>query len=219
MSLHSFGSVRAGLAMVACAVISCLPAPATADSQVPSSVADLLPSGLQVKSQSWGVFKGEEEFEGTQFGGSMFALFPKAVTCDFTIGPEFRMELKGDTAWEASPEQLAMWEQMNAPDFEADGKSMEDFLKMHLKGLNDNLDVAAPQSEQLGNGHVTYVDFSWKCPNNPEGTNIMLEGYARRGTTVLTFRFWSNDVVADAKAMAAQIFDKFEKLDIAALYK
>ena len=27
-----------------------------------------------------------------------------------------------------------MWEQMNAPDFEADGKSLSDRLKVHIKG-------------------------------------------------------------------------------------
>jgi len=218
MSSHPFGRGQIGPVLLVISAVACFHQPALAD-DLPASVAALLPDGLDLKRQGWSVFKGEEEFEGTQFSGDMFALFPGSVSCDFTIGPDFNLELKGDTAWEASPEQLAMWEQMFAPDFEADGKSMAESLNTHLKAFNHELTIAAPQGEQLPNGHITYVDFTWKCPKNPEGTNIMLDGYARRGTTVLTFRFWSNDTVADAKTMATQIFDKFEKLDIGALLK
>jgi hypothetical protein len=219
MSPHRFGTGRCSLVLIVISVIASLPMQAAGDSEVPAAVAALLPPGLQLKSQSWGVFRGEEEFEGTQFNGEMFALFPGSVSCDFTIGPDFRFELKGDTAWAASPEQLDMWVQMNAPNFEADAASMVSSLNTQLKGFNHELAIATPQSEQLPNGHITFVEFTWKCPNNPQGANIMLDGYARRGTTVLTFRFWSNGAVAEAKAMAGGIFDRFEKLDIAALLK
>jgi len=218
MSSHRFGRGQIGSLLLVLSAVTCFHQPVFAD-DLPASVAALLPDGLVLKRQGWSVFKGEEEFEGTQYLGDAFALFPGSVSCDFTIGPDFNLELKGDTAWEASPEQLAMFEQMTAPDFEAEGKSMAESLNTHLKGFGDELAISAPQSEQLPNGHITYVDFTWKCPKNPQGTNIMLDGFARRGTAVLTFRFWSNDTVADAKAMAGQIFDKFEKLDIAALLK
>ena len=218
MSSHRFGRSQIGSLLLALSAVTCFHQPAFAD-DLPASVAALLPDGLELKSQGWSVFKGEEEFEGTQYLADVFALFPGSVSCDFTIGPDFGLELKGDTAWEASPEQLAMFEQMNAPDFEAERKSMVEFLNNHVKGIYGELAIPEPQSEQLPNGHITYVDFTWKCPKNPQGTNIKLEGYARRGTAVLTFHFWSNDTVADAKAMAAGIFDKFEKLDIAALLK
>jgi hypothetical protein len=46
----------------------------------------------------------------------------------------------------------------------------------------------------------------------------MLSGYATRGSTLLTFKFWANGTSKEAIALAKQIFAQFEKLDTAALY-
>ena len=192
--------------------ITCLPQMAAAGSEVPASVEALFPASLEIKTKSWDAIP--HEF-GVVINGQMHALFPGAVTCDYTIGPEFNLELQGDNAWEASPEQLAMWEQMNTPDFEAEGKSISNFLNVHVKGSI----LGTPRLEQLPNGHVTYIDFTWKCDKNPGGENVMLKGYARRGTTVLTFNFWANGSSKEAIAMASEIFAKFEKLDLTQLYE
>jgi hypothetical protein len=67
----------------------------------------LAPSALD--SGSWGVI--ETEF-GKAFGANMRAEFPGySAFCDFTIGPELHVEIKGDTAWE-SPPMLEMAVQM-----------------------------------------------------------------------------------------------------------
>jgi len=179
--------------------------------EVPASVAALLPASLVLDKQSFDVFA--HEF-GKVIGAQIHAGFPKAVTCDFTIGPDFNLTLKGDNAWEGDPDQLAMWEQMNAPNFEDKGKSLNDFLSVHVKEANGG----TPQQEQLSNGHITYIDFIWKCDKNPGGENVLLDGYARRGATVLTFSFWSNGTSKDAIALARHIFAQFEKTDLAALY-
>jgi len=196
--------------LLALAII-CLPQTALAGNEVPPSVAALLPPSLKLDTQSFAVF--EHEF-GKVIGAQIHAGFPKAVTCDFTIGPDFNLELKGDNAWEGDPEQLAMWEQMNAPKFEARGKSLSEFLSAHVKGSTSGV----PQQEQLPNGHMTYIDFIWKCDKNPGGENVVLDGYARRGATVLTFSFWANGTSNDAIVLAKEIFAQFDKLDIAALY-
>jgi hypothetical protein len=188
----------------------CLPQHAAAG-DVPKSVAALLPSSLKLDTQSFSVM--EHEF-GKIIDARIHAGFPKAVTCDFTIGPDFNLKFGGDNAWEADPEQLAMWEQMNAPDFEADGKSLSDRLKVHVKGSTFD----APRYEQLPNGHITYIDFTWKCDKNPGGENVMLRGYARRGATVLTFDFWANGTSKDAIVLAKEVFAQFEKMDLAELY-
>lgn len=198
-------------ALLLAAAITCLPQMAWAGKEVPASVAALLPAGLKRDTQSFDIL--EHEF-GKVIGAQIHAGFPGALTCDFTVGPDFNLELKGDNAWESDPEQLAMWEQMNAPDFEADGKSLSDRLKVHVKGSTFD----TPRYEQLPNGHVTYVDFTWKCDKNPGGENVLLSGYARRGSTVLTFEFWANGTSKDAIVLAKEIFAQFEKVDLAELY-
>ena len=211
LSIHKLVPVSAVRALLLAAAITCLPQMALAGKEVPASVAALLPAGLKLDTQSFDVM--EHEF-GKVIGAQIHAGFPKAVTCDFTIGPDFNLELQGDNAWEADPEQLAMWEQMNAPDFEADGKSVSDLLRVHVKGST----FGAPQQEQLPNGHITYIDFTWKCAKNPGGENVILRGYARRGATVLTFEFWANGTSKDAIILAKEIFAQFERMDLAALY-
>ena len=223
MSFHRFGPGRIGLALIVLSAITCLANPAFAD-DLPASVAALLPDGLEQKEQSWGVFKGEEEFEGTQFDGSMFALFPGSVSCDYTIGPEFRLELKGSTAWEASPEQLEMFVQMYVPEYEVEAGDLAGNVKSRLGDYNVNgssgeFALGEAHDEQLSNGHIVYVDFTWKCDKNPAGKNVLLEGFARRKATILTFAFWANGGTAEARAMAVGILDRFEKLDLEALIR
>jgi len=205
---------RAVRSLLLLAAVSALPMPAAADSEVPPAVRDLLPASLKVTSQSWELI--ETEF-GKALVSDMHALFPGSVSCDFTIGPEFVLELKGDWAWEASKEQLDMWVLMNQPDFQSEGESMAASTRNMLHGLGDELSVGTPQQEQLPNGHVTWVEFDWKCAKNPDGHNVKLRGYARRGATVLEFGFWANGGKEEALALARDIFAKFEQLDIDAL--
>jgi hypothetical protein len=190
------------------AAIATLPSPAAADSEVPPTVRDLLPAALQVKNQGWSVFK--EEF-GTIISGQMQAFFPDSVSCDYTIGPELNLKIGSDSAWEGSSEQLEMFAQMTLPDFQAQGESMLSFTKNHLQGSGNPLSVGVPQQEPLPNGHVTYLEFTWTCAKNTGGRNVMLDGYARRGATVL------DGGKEEALALARDIFAKFEQLDIDAL--
>jgi len=189
---------------------------AAAGTEIPASVTALLPAGLKVETQSFDVM--EHEF-GKIISGDYHASFPGAVSCDFTIGPDFNLAFQGDNAWEASPEQLAMWEQMFLPEAtNAYAQPHSDFVKNFVQDSYGELAIGEDRSEQLPNGHITYIDFTWKCPKNPSGENVMLSGYAHRGVTVLTFSFWANGTSKEAIALAKQIFAQFEKMDLAALY-
>jgi hypothetical protein len=190
-----------------------------ADTQMPQTVASLLPPELRLRDQSWAVFKGEEEFEGTTFGGSMDAEFPDAVTCDFTTGPFFHLSMNGQTAWAASPEQMDMFVMMFVPEYEVQSAELTDTVKSRLGEYNmkDGFAMGEPQDEQLPNGHIVYIDFTWKCDKSGDGKNVILEGFARRDTTILNFSFWANGDTAAARSLAVGILDRFEKLDIETL--
>lgn len=211
LSIYKVAPVLHLRSLLLAAAVACLPQMAVAGGDVPASVTALLPSSLKLDTQSFAVF--EHEF-GKVIMAQIHAGFPKAVTCDFTIGPDFNLELQGDSAWEDDPEQLATSEKMYAPNFKTESKSLSDRLQVHVKGST----FAAPQNEQLPNGHIIYVDFTWKCDKNPGGENVMLRGYARRGASKLTFDFWANGTSKDAIVLAKEIFAQFEKMDLAALY-
>jgi len=208
------------------AAITCFPQIAAADTKAPASVAALIPAGLQIKEQSWNFEDYEEDDDEVgatgvvhyqRFSWDVKALFPGAVTCDFTIGPQFNISLLSDSLWE--DDRMDVWEMTTASDrdFDAQVKSRFEFIKVHVKDLYGALAIAEPQSEQLPNGHVNYVEFNWKCAKNPGGENIWMDGYAHRGATVLEFSFWANAGRTEALAMATEILAKFEKLDIAEL--
>jgi hypothetical protein len=197
--------------------IVCLPQTALAGSDVPPSVAALLPAGLKLDTQSFDVMA--HEF-GKVIGAQIHAGFPKAASCDITSGPDFYLELQGDNAWEADPEQFAMFEQMFLPEVtDPYAQPLSDKVRTHAQDIYGELTIGEDRSVQLPNGNITYIDFTWKCPKNPGGENVMLSGYAHRGATVLTFDFWANGSSKDAIALAEEIFAQFEKMDLAALYR
>ena len=220
MSSHRFGPGRIGLAFIVVSAFTCFPKPASAD-DLPASVAALLPDGLVLTSQDWGVFKGEDEFEGVNFTGGARGGFPGSVSCDITVGPNFNLSMKGQTAWEADPDMLAMFEQMYLPDAEVHADGLSGSVKWMLgdSSSSGELAIGEPKDEQLPNGHIVYIDFTWKCNKNPAGKNVLLKGFARRGATVLNFDFWANGDAAEARTMAVGILDRFEKLDLKALIK
>jgi len=216
MSINKAGPGRTTRVLLLLAVITFSPYMAAGDEKLPASVAALLPAGLKLKTQNWDVF--EHEF-GKGFGGRVFALFPGSVSCIYVVGPEFTLDIKGDNAWEASPSQLAMWERDAVWEAKKSyARPHSEFLKSTVSEEYGELTIGEDRSEQLPNGHITYLDFTWKCPQNPGGENVMLSGYATRGSTLLTFKFWANGTSKEAIALAKQIFAQFEKLDTAALY-
>jgi hypothetical protein len=186
---------------------------------MPKSVAALSPASVQLSIRAWNVY-GDDEF-GKIASAQLHGSFPEFRTCAYAQGPEFDLSLNIDPAWEASPEQLATWEELflSELDFEGVPERLVESIKVKITEAAGAPVVGAPVVVDLPNGHIAYVEFDWKCAGNPGGANTLLEGYALRGSTSLHFNFWVYAGREKAIAMASDIFATFEKLDIAALTK
>jgi hypothetical protein len=196
--------------VVLLAAVFCLTGHANASDKVPAEIAALLPAAATLGDGSWGVF--ETEF-GKTFSANMHARFPKfSSSCDFTIGPELRVEIKGDTAWEEPP-MLDMMVQM----FEADVAQARTSLPEHVARLRKNnghvKTVGTLQNEQVPGGHIVAMEYTEDCAGHPKGTNTVLRGFARKGATQLKIDLWISTGMADAKVMAKTMIDRFQKLN------
>lgn len=202
-----------GLAVLL-AVVFCFAGNANASSKVPGEIAALLPATATLASSSWGVI--ETEF-GKTFTAGMRAGFPKfSSSCDFTIGPELRVEIKGDTAWEEPP-MLDMAVQM----FEADVAQARTSLPERVARLRKSnahvKSVGTLQYEQVPGGHIVAIEYTEACAGHPKGTNTVLRGFARKGATQLKIDLWISTGAVDAKAMAKTMIDSFHKLNFTPL--
>lgn len=196
------------------AAVSCLAGHANASDKVPGEIAALLPAAATLDSGSWGVF--DTEF-GKTFGANMRAEFPGyPSSCDFTVGPELRVEIKGDTAWEEPP-MLDMAVQM----FEADVAEARSSLPEHVARLRKSnahmKAVGTLQNEQVPGGHIVAMEYTEDCAGHPKGTNTVLHGFARKGATQLKIDLWISTGMADAKVMAKTMIDRFQKLNFTPL--
>lgn len=205
---------RSAGGLAALLAVSSLSGHANASEKVPGEIAALLPAAARLDSGSWGVF--ETEF-GKTFTADLRAGFPKfSSSCDFTVGPELRVEIKGDTTWEEPP-MLDMAMQM----FEADVAQARTSLPDHIARLRKSnahmKTVGTLQNEQVPGGHVVAMEYTEDCAGHPRGTNTVLRGFARKGATQLKIDLWISTGMADAKAMSQTMIDRFQKLNFAPL--
>lgn len=185
-----------------------------ASEEVPKEIAALLPAKATLDSGSWGVF--DTEF-GKTFNANMRAEFPGyPSSCDFTVGPELRVEIKGDTAWEEPP-MLDMAVQMFESSIEQSRTSLPDTVAKLRQSNSHIKTIGAVQEEPLAGGQIVAVEFTEDCPSRPKGTNTELHGFARKGATILEFSIWISAGAAEAKGMAKDILEGFQKLDFAPL--
>jgi hypothetical protein len=181
-----------------------------ADGEVPSEIAALLPSAATLDGGSWAVF--DTEF-GKTFGANMRAEFPGfPSSCDFTVGPELHVEIKGDTAWEEPP-MLDMAVQIYEESIGQGRTSLPDRVASLQQSNNDVQSVGALQEEDLPGGHIVAMEYTENCAKRPNGTNTVLQGFARKGATTLTFQLWISAGMAEARAMGAAMIEGFQKLD------
>lgn len=210
-------STRPALIAIALAAATLVPAAATpsAAQQVPPAVAALLPAQATLDTGDWGVF---DSGSGKTFSAGLTAKLPgRRMSCDSTVGPEARLELKGDTAWEEPP-MLDMAVDMFNQEIGGARQSLTDRVN-RLKASNSDIKaVNAVKEERLPNGHLVYLDYAESCAAQG-GTNSMLLGFARRGATMLTFTLWLSTDAAGAAAIGKDILARFAALDIKALLK
>lgn len=213
----SRGARLPGLAAVALWLALGLPAFAQGTaSKVPPAISGLLPKTAVLKSGSWAVFPTEF---GKTFGGDLHAGFTgKPMSCDITIGPELRVSIKGDTAWEAPP-MLDMAVALHNEQVAKARKSLPERLARLRSSNRDVKSVGAPKEEKLPAGTILYAEYTENCARHPNGTNTVLLAHARKGATMLSVDLWISAGAAEAKAMAAEMLARFQGLDTAALAK
>lgn len=191
------------------------PIAAVADADVPAAIKSLLPEGAEPGKGSFEVM--ETEF-GKTFGGHLQAtVFPgQRPSCVYAGTPELRIEIKGDTAFEAPP-MLDMVIANHQQDIERAPVGMAETATNFIAKAPDVVSVGSVQNESLGNGHVTYVEYAEDCSSHPKGAKTQLRGFALRGATQLSI---SMVVALDSKGaltIAAQIFERFGRMDIVEL--
>lgn len=211
------GTRRAVVLLFALAGSSLLPVQAAAgNANVPPGVAGLLPATAVLDSGDWGVF--DTDF-GKTFTGGMRAGFPgRAMSCDSTVGPELRVEIKGDTAWEEPP-MLDMAVAMYESDIAAARKSLPAHVANLCKTNSGVRSVGTLQEDHLPNGELLYIAYDEDCVRHPNGTNTVLRGFARKGATMLRIELWISAAPADATALARDVLARFANFDVAAATK
>jgi hypothetical protein len=212
---------RAFLRSVCCSVVSVglvalfLSVQPARAQQVPPAVSGLLSAGTQFASGSFGVIPTEV---GKTFTGEMRATIPgRPSSCDITIGPELRVSLKGDTAWEEPPMLDMAVEQFNAGIAQA-RKGLPQNVANMRKTNSSVQSVGSLREEKVLGGQVIYIEYVEDCARH-KGPNTVLRGFARRGATMLSIDLWISAGAAEATAMAADMFARFAKLNVPALVR
>jgi len=187
--------------------------PLAAD-ELPAEIAGLLPKAASVKMGSWGAFQTEY---GVTFGADILA-GPSGYkgSCDFTIGPELRVEIKGDTGWEEPP-MLDMLVQMYDENIAGARKSLPERL-VNIRASNSDVKSAGEVQETAGpSGTILTLEYTEDCPSHPNGTNTMLMAYTRKGANIMSVDLWLSTGAADARAFVTPMMESFLALDFAPL--
>jgi hypothetical protein len=201
-----------GAVTVLFALFFLCPLPVHASGTTPAEILQLVPAKAKLLSDSWGMF--ETEF-GYSYGANLHAGFPDSVSCDITIGPELRVELKGDT-WSDEPPMLDLQIQV-----------YDESIKRAREGLPETVatfannsyvkSVGAVQEEKSPVGHILAIEYSENCTRHPDGPQTILQAFARKDGAILTLFMWIDAELPTATAMAKNMLDRFQQLDIPTL--
>lgn len=206
-------SIHGGLllfGLIACAAL----AAHAAGQRVPPGIAGLLPKSAALKGGDWSVF--QTEF-GKTFGGGMLAQFPGLpLTCDSTVGPELRVTIKGDTAWEAPPMLDMALAQQDAEIRQVRG-SLPSSVATMLKTNSGVQSLGTLRDEQLPSGRLLYIEFKENCARHPNGAGTVLRGFARKGAAQISISVTLTRPAAETRALAIEMLERFQRLDVAAL--
>lgn len=223
MSTSSTPSVRRPFAwsLVLLAVLG-LPVAAGAPPQkVPPAFASLLPKGAVLDTGSWGVFDTSipGETSGEAISGDMRAEFPGAPpSCDFTIGPELRVELKSDSSWVGPMVDMAV--QIQEEEIAGTKKSLAaDGARLKKNSASTIVSIGAVKDEKTAAGRLLYYEYTENCEKRQNAPITELRGFARKGMTFLSFNLRMTAGAADTKAIANDILSRFQKFDPAAAKK
>ena len=77
--------------------------------------------------------------------------------------------------------------------------------------------VGTLNEEELPGGVILAMEYQEDCARHPKGTNTVLRGFARKGATMLRIDLWISADFQQARAIAADMLERFPKLDVNAL--
>lgn len=207
-------SVRPGLVLILIAASAGFPLAAVA-ADPPPTIAALLPAEAKLGRGNWDVI--ETEF-GKTFGADLIAssFNGQRPSCAYSGTPELLIGIKGDTAFE-NPPMLDMAVAIHDQEKERAPAALSGFINTYIVSAPDVVSVGPLQEQTRPDGYLVYIEYKEDCSNHPNGMKTRLKGLARRGATQLEINLVVALDGATAVAMAADILQKFAKLDIAAL--
>lgn len=186
---------------------------AVAAKKAPAAVEAILPAEAKLMSGSWDVLPTEF---GKSYGANLHAGIPgKPSSCDITIGPEIRVSLKGDTAWE-SPPMLDMAIQLHDDQIKTTRASLQASVANMAKPNAAAGPVGKLQEETTKGGRLLLVEYQESCSRH-QGPNTVVRGFGRKGAMTVELHIWISAGTAEAKAMAEGMLNRFQRLDAAEL--
>jgi hypothetical protein len=198
-------------AALAVLLIAALVVPESAAAQpIPPSFASLLPAGasLDASASEWAVIE-------TSVTGGLRAEFPGTPRNCFRTESQLDIELKGESSL-----PLDMVRDLAQEDIEQGTSGLtNDARNRGSKTGTGSLDVVSVgeiRQEKLPNGLLVYYEYAEDCANRANAKVAVLNGHSRKGTTILSFHLAMNTGIADARAKAVEILDKFAKFDVEA---
>lgn len=192
------------------ALITVLMAPGAAAQPIPPSFAGLLPAGasLDPDSSEWAVMD-------TSVGGGLRAKFPGSPRNCFRTESQLDVELKGDSS---IPLDLVV--EMAKEDVEQGLSGLADEARNRGRksgtGSLDVVSVGAVTQEKLPNGVLAFYEYTENCDSRANAKVASLFGHSRKGSVILSFNLLMNTGIADARAKAVEILNKFAKFDVEA---
>jgi hypothetical protein len=198
------------LATIAVLLAAALNVPGAAAQPIPPSFAALLPAGasLDPSRSEWAVAE-------TAVTGGLRAKFPGTPRNCFRLESQLDIELKGESSL-----PFDIVREMAQEDLEQGISGLaEEARSRGSKGGTGSLDVVSVgvvKQEKLPNGRLAYYEYTENCDSRANARVASLRGHTSRGTTILSFSLLMNTGIADARAKAVEILDKFAKFDLEA---
>jgi hypothetical protein len=179
---------------------------------VPSAVASLLPDQAKLEDSGW--MRAD-----TVIMGDIAASFPgKPRRCLSSRGSELKILINGNSSYDDYMVEFALG--LQAQNIAQSREGLANAARLQKEGSMDALDVVSVGdviTEDFEGGHIVYHTFVENCATRSNATVARMNGFARNGTTFLEFNLSMTTGLEDAKAAAAQIFERFRALDASGL--
>jgi hypothetical protein len=201
------GPIACSFALV---VVSTAVAPPVGAQDGARSVIGLLPRGAVLDSGSWNVVE-------TAASGSVRGTFSSAPNlCNRAGGSELTLDVRGDSSWtgttlDKAAEQLSFNEQAVRASLTEEAAS--------LLAAKVAATTSAVQVETTSHGRFAYFEYTESCEERANAHVARITGGGRRGTAFMTFDLTLTTGLADAKTVAAEVLERFQKFDLTAAIK